>query len=393
MWQYAILLIIVSFVLFSFYIRLKMPFWRTQPVFHLYDLHHWVRPCGIIDPELPEYNKYVDKAGITTFKTRELDSEMRARVASFIRTNYYRQGDGNYLPTSEDIYEPLASFGIPSLVSVNRSPKIVAVDDAQLSTDYDVSAVITSRPVFIQLKGKDAFVANYVDNLCVDKGKRGKGMAARSIQTLSYDMRRMIPSIKVCLFKREGDMTGIVPIVTSSAVLYSVDSVPRINHGYSNLRTISVRAKGVHILRELSRQCSTSHDLVVQPDINLLGHLLDTGNLMAYGLYDGQFLISAYLFRRPNYRRTSGYVVECIATMNKCPMDDTFLAGFTSALRRVVRKTKCTSLLIENLGSSTLIDSGLKRHGAKQIASCPIAYFFHNYASYSVRADKCMIVL
>ena len=88
MLYFVILAILTCIIVMSLYIRVKSPFWRIQPVFHIYDIHHWLLPCGLINPDLPEINKYVDKLAITTKKINEWDIETTHRVADFIRINY-----------------------------------------------------------------------------------------------------------------------------------------------------------------------------------------------------------------------------------------------------------------------------------------------------------------
>ena len=57
--HYIALCIAVIILLCAIIIRFKYQFWSIQPVFHLWDLHHWIFTNKIIAPELPEINKYV----------------------------------------------------------------------------------------------------------------------------------------------------------------------------------------------------------------------------------------------------------------------------------------------------------------------------------------------
>ena len=45
------------YVVFAAYVRISLKFWSLQPVFHIYNLLYWIRPPGLIHPELPEINK------------------------------------------------------------------------------------------------------------------------------------------------------------------------------------------------------------------------------------------------------------------------------------------------------------------------------------------------
>ena len=61
-------------------------------------------------------------------------------------------------------------------------------------------------------QNKNTFKAFYVDNLCVHKDMRNKGIAPKIIQTHEYIQRHKNKNICVSLFKREGNLTGIVPL-------------------------------------------------------------------------------------------------------------------------------------------------------------------------------------
>ena len=68
---YLILVIfIVLLITFKCYIKIKYKFWSRQPVFHTYDLHHWLHPKGIINPELPNSDKYCNFISIWHPKIR-----------------------------------------------------------------------------------------------------------------------------------------------------------------------------------------------------------------------------------------------------------------------------------------------------------------------------------
>ena len=63
---YFILSIFVILILFKLYVKIKFGFWAYQPVFHRYNLLYWIYPCGIINKELPETNKFCNFYNITT---------------------------------------------------------------------------------------------------------------------------------------------------------------------------------------------------------------------------------------------------------------------------------------------------------------------------------------
>ena len=80
-----LILIILSFFIF---IKIKYKFWSIQPVFHYYDLHYWLRPCGIINYDLPSFNKYINISNITTENVININSTYKQKIINFIKNNY-----------------------------------------------------------------------------------------------------------------------------------------------------------------------------------------------------------------------------------------------------------------------------------------------------------------
>jgi hypothetical protein len=54
-----------------------------QPVFHIYDLHYYLFPCGIINYELPEKNQYTNFKDIETIQYSKL-SDLNSRIDSLL---------------------------------------------------------------------------------------------------------------------------------------------------------------------------------------------------------------------------------------------------------------------------------------------------------------------
>lgn len=104
---YIIVILLLVLLIPYVYIRLSYGFWYHQPVFHIYDLHYYLFPCGIIDKELPQKNRYTNLDKVqTTFFDKINKSYKFSRFVNFIRTHYLRNGNNEYLPTKKK-YIPL----------------------------------------------------------------------------------------------------------------------------------------------------------------------------------------------------------------------------------------------------------------------------------------------
>ena len=52
--------LIILLIVVYMYIKLKYPFWSSQPVFHMYDFYYWFFSPGYINKDLPEKNKFTN---------------------------------------------------------------------------------------------------------------------------------------------------------------------------------------------------------------------------------------------------------------------------------------------------------------------------------------------
>ena len=57
--KYIILSIVLLYLLFVMYCKVRFRFWSIQPVFHIHNLYYWIFPCGIIDSKLPPITKFI----------------------------------------------------------------------------------------------------------------------------------------------------------------------------------------------------------------------------------------------------------------------------------------------------------------------------------------------
>ena len=217
----AIFLLVVLFFIF---IRIKYRFWAVQPVYHFYDVYYWFFNIGIIRHELPEKNRYTNFKDIETITTNKLlndDSIMKDKLTNFmdlIQLNYLRNDDNTFLPEKENIIPYFEGHNSPAFFSFFWEPDVL-IDVKTNTTIYTKMLVgaITSRPLTVTIYKTNnpdvvKFDTFYVDYLCVKKGFRKKNIAPQLIQTHEYNQCHTNKNICVSLFKREGELTGIIPL-------------------------------------------------------------------------------------------------------------------------------------------------------------------------------------
>ena len=211
--------ILILFLIYA-YIKLKFGFWAIQPVFHVYDISYMLKSPGIIDDSLPKKNKYTNFKDITTILYSELTDIQVQRFVNLIKLHYLQNKDNVFSPQLNNITPYFYGHNDKSFVSFyTEDNHMIDLKSNNTITDKKVIGVMTSRPIYIVINNghKEAkFCAYYVDYLCVDILNRKKGVAQQLIQTHHYNQRHINKNIVVSLFKREDELTGIVPLCVYS---------------------------------------------------------------------------------------------------------------------------------------------------------------------------------
>lgn len=387
---YIILIIFALYLIIKAVFKIKFHFWSIQPVFHIYDIQHWINPYKLVDPELPPMNKYVNIIDIKTKSVDDLSEKEIANFCEFLKKYYLRTKKTEYLPETKHIMEYLKASNHQSFVSIYTEPKLV-INKESIITDKDILSVISARPLHVSLKGKKTFPTYYVDNLCVKPAMRKKGVAPKIIQTLYYDIRRKNEKIKNCLFKREGDMTAIIPLTTFACKCYDINSwgTPTLQH--ASMEVIEIGISNLTLLAEYIFSQKDKLGCVILPEITNIANLIKNSNILVYGILIGGRLISLYLFRDSATTYKDDYALDLICSLNSCPTVTIFINGFKKALLKAKEKFNSNIILIDELGSNYLITEYAKKREISLIFKSVSAFFLYNYVSYTVPSQDCFI--
>ena len=97
---YILALVIILYLLFKLYIKIRYPFWSSQPVFHNYNLINWISPSGIVN-DSPKINNYSNFIDITSKNFFDYSEEEIINIVDLInnnfKTNYGKHMESNYL--------------------------------------------------------------------------------------------------------------------------------------------------------------------------------------------------------------------------------------------------------------------------------------------------------
>lgn len=371
-----------------------MKFWYTQPVFHIYNIWYWLNPPGLILDREPEINKYTNILDIKTYGISDINETLLDRVCNFIKSYYVQSPNAKYIPTKKNIVEYLKSCNNESYLSIYQTPKLLFEKDEPSSILDDIISVITARPLNITLKGKNPFTLYYVDNLCVHPDYRKDGIAPKTIQTHYYNLRKNNPKIKICLFKREGDLNAIVPLTTYKTVCFNINMLQKMNPGVLNV--IEIGPNQLNLFVNFIYAESKKFDCIIMPDLSNILNMLKTENIYVYGVLQNNNLISAYAFRRPNLFYDKEEAIECFFSLyaknaESIETKNIYITGFNISLNKCKEKLKTNILLIEEIGQGGKLIEYLRNNLLNVLFQSPTAFFLYNYACYTVPSKNALI--
>ena len=378
------------------YIRLKFGFWAIQPVFHVYDIRYMIKSQGIIDDALPQKNKYTNFKNIETIVFSELTSVQGQRFVQFIKGNYLQNKDNVFSPCSENIIPYFTGHNDTSFVSFYNQDNVVMDLKKGTTTNVEkISGVMTSRPVYIVINNGDRaaqFCAYYVDYLCVDKAHRKKGIASQLIQTHHYNQRHLNKNIVVSLFKREDDLTGIVPLCVYSTYGFSVTTWTKPAELSAEYKLVEINAQNFHFLFSFIRENSKKFDIVINSEVTNIIELIKTKNIFIYVVIVDDNIVCAYFFRKSCVQVEKNMeVLSCFASI--CNIDDRiFIQGFKISFWKIAAENYFGFAAIEDISDNHILINDIKEKTKPLIVS-PTAYFFYNFGYPTFQSNKVFIHL
>lgn len=394
---YIFIVIIVIVILFYVYVRIKYGFWYYQPVFHVYNLWYMFAPPGIIQHELPRENKYTNFKNVETILYAELPDFKLQRFIHFINANYLQNKDNVYVPKKENVVPYFNGHNTKSFFTFYKETELISdVKKGTITNEDRIVGVTTARPihVFINKGEKDSvFDAYYVDYLCVDKSDRKKGIAPQIIQTHHYNQRHINKNIVVNLFKREGELTGIVPLCVYSTYGFSMKKWRKPRELYAGYKLLEVNEQNYHFLFDFLQSNKDQFEIIINVEHANIIELINTKNIFVYVLMEGNEIKSAYFYRKSCVFYEKGLeILSCFASIcDGTITTEVFVQGFKISFWKTAEKNYFGFAVIENISHNNLIIDNLRMKTVPVVVS-PTAYFFYNFAYHSFKHNKVLIL-
>jgi len=394
--SYILFFGILIIILIYAYIRIKYGFWVMQPVFHIYDFKYMINPPGIIDDYLPEKNKYTNFKNIDTTIYAELNQIQKQRIVSLIQSNYLKKGENTYMPALKNIEPYFIGHNDKSFVSFYTEPNtLIDLKKGTTVSDDKIIGIMTSRPLYITINNKNTnkskFTAYYVDYLCVDKQYRKKGIAPQLIQTHHYNHRHINKNIVVSLFKREDELTGIVPLCVYDTYGFSVTTWTKPPELSAEYKLVEVNPQNFHILYDFILEHSNKFDIIINSEVSNIIELINTQNIFINMIIVDDTIVAVYMFRKSCVQIEKGMeVLSCFASISMTE-DNIFIQGFKISFWKIAAEKYFGFCAIEDISDNNIIINNI-RLKTKPLVISPTAYFFYNFAYPTFKPNKVLII-
>jgi len=358
-------------------------------------------PRGIINTELPKINKYTNLINVTTIIYSEISDLKITQFTNFIKLNYLRNGDNMYVPKKENIISYFKGHQFPSFFSFYTEDYLIQdLTNNTTITEDKIIGLMTSRPLRVTINNlnkkqniQNTFYVYYADYLCVDTNHRKKGIAPQIIQTHEYNQRHKNTKISVSLFKREDELTGIMPLCVYKTYGFSVIKWRKPVELSAIYSMIEICKQNMYLLVEFINENKKRFDIVIMPEVSNLLELINTKNMFIYVILFKDKICSAYFFKKSNtFIEKDLEVLTCIASINNGVLDNSiFIHGFKINFWNISEKYNFGFSAIENIShNNDIIQNILLKTPPKIISPC--AYFFYNFAYPTFNADKAFIL-
>jgi hypothetical protein len=358
---------------------------------------------GVIRKELPEKNKYVSLKKIKTFEYEKIDELTKKQIVTLIRLNYFRNNENKYDPKEENIAPYFVGHNTKTFWSYFVEPELL-IDNKTCKTieENKIIGVITSRPLHVKINNgrKDSeFDIYYVDYLCVNKFWRNKNIAPQLIQTHEYNQSHNNKKISVSLFKREEELTGIIPLTVYKTYCFPMKNWGPPEQLNAKITILTGDKQNIYYLYNffatLNNEVKNNWDIIIYPEISNIIELVSTKNLFVKMLVIDGNIEAVYIFRKTcTYIEKDKEILSCIASVyNKNVLSrDEFIKGFKVSLWSIIKDhNNFKYLTIEDISDNTCIINNICIRTHPMVIN-PMAYFFYNFAYSPFKSEKCLII-
>ena len=377
---YIIITIILLFLLYVGYYKVRYRFWTTQPIFHRYQLYNWIFLNRLICEDISPHNKYLNLLNITVKDYDQLNKKDLTSIISLLNKFLQSPKDIKNNLTIETLVPYLINHNFPVYIGLYKTQTYLHDSkNASIIADENINGIIISRPLDIVSKSLDATV-NYIDTICINTDVLKEDNKYELIQTLEYKQRKMNPKIKISLYKTTNLEKCIVPFISLNTYLFDMKYwKQKIYQLPPGMCILSInRSNNQILLNFLLEVRKDKLKCFISPHITNLMELINKGIYTIYVLLQYKTIVGVYFFKTSNKKLHNKEIVECMGSISMCKNNKVFIYAFVNVLKDMNKENIYRCLQIDNIANNNIIvENILLRYRPHTVTK--LYYFLYNF--------------
>jgi len=368
--------LIIYFIVYA-YIKFTFKFWAYQPVFHIYNLYYWFSSPHIIKKELPDKNKFTDFDNVKVLEYKHCTKKKFTDFHHLVKNYFFKFNKLNYDLHMHNIKPYFIGHNDKSFLTFCYD-KTKCVENQKVVIKKECIGVISGRPLYCIVDNRK-IMAYYVDHLCVHPDFRKTGVAPRLIQTHEYAQRHRNKKIAISIFKRDTDLTGIIPITVYMNYVFDILKWKKPSDKQGPYNFVEVNKLNLYTLFNKFDNVMRQHfSFILFPELSNLSELLSTKNIHVYLYRFKEQIIGIYFFRNSAIKYDNFNMFELFASIKLTNNTNKFIEGFHKSMFHCFTKNHYKYLIIENIShNNSIIHEIMKQH--EPIFTNPSAFYFYNF--------------
>lgn len=408
---YIVLVLIIILVIFFTYIKIKYKFWSIQPVFHFYNILYLIKEIGIINIDLPCYNKYLNIININTKDINELDNTESQLILNYMKNNYndiYLDDIYIQYKPNNNILNYLKNCNHSSYISIYKKEHLLTNNNniIDIVKHYKYDGIITSKILYIKFNNIKSKFNNtilplyYINNIVVNK-KSNLVITQQLIQTHCYHLRKYNKKVKCCLLKKEGNLKPIVPFIKYKTYLIDIINLINTPDAYNAsyyvsknyYKIIIITKQTFHLLKDFIQINKNNFECLIMTDYSNLINSIENNIYIIYCLICNDEIKSIYFYKNLYLQYKNNNCIELFSSIKSNTISDLdFNYGFILSLFFLNKNLKNKYLFIENLSNNTIIIDFLKKINIFILLEKNVGYCLYNFIKHPLDSCKCLII-
>lgn len=370
---------IISIVIITYlYIKLKYRFWSAQPVFHIYDFHYWLFSPQYITKSLPDKNKFTNFKNIVISNVLKLNNREKTQVLELLQDHFLKDIHIHFRPEVQNI--------IPYFMNIGKEACLCSIYYEKGGFNFqNIIGCMLGKPLHVYMDNR-YFKTYYVEYLCVHKLHRKKGIAPELIQTHDYFQRRTNQYVVCSLFKREDNLTGIIPLCLYNTYVFNIERWNKEIFIHPNIAVLEINTVNIRVLKDFLNGIKNKYKCLISTNIENILTLITTNNFIVYCILQDNNVLGCFFFRNGcTYFNENKKVVNNFCNINNCINNDVFVYCYGKIIQKL--KKRFQIIQIENNSDTQVIINKILASHIPMIVS-KSAYYFYNYLTKPVKPHE-----